>query len=129
VFFTRISYGNVLPYSGVSAYKPERVILVTGIANPLPMEDYLRKNYHVVKRFAFPDHHFYSKKDLQSICDAAATENAAVVTTEKDVVKMEVAVFQTLSVPLYYLPIETEFLKSGKEFDEMVLNAVKFNVQ
>lgn len=128
VFFTSICYGNVLPCNSAPASKPEKIILVTGIANPLPMEEYLRKNYRLVKQFAFPDHHAYSRKDLQSICDAAAGENAAVVTTEKDAVKMDVGVFDTRSVPLYYLPIEMEFLKSGKEFDEMVLNAVKSNV-
>lgn len=128
VFFTSICYGSVLPSNGIASYKPDRVILVTGIANPGPMDEYLRKNYEVVRQFSFPDHHAYSPQDLETVCDAAAAENAAVVTTEKDLVKIEVGVFQRRSVPLYYLPIEIEFLKDGKEFDEMVLNAVKSNV-
>jgi len=128
VFFTKICYGNVLPYSSVSPYKPEKVILVSGIANPQPMEEYLAKNYRVVRRYNFPDHHAYSAGDLQNICEAAAREQAAVITTEKDLVKMDAGIFMKMSVFLYYLPIEIEFLKNGKEFDEMVLNAVKSNV-
>lgn len=129
VFFTRICYGNLLPVSGGSAYKPEKIILVAGIAHPEPLEQYLRKHYQVVRRFIFPDHHTYSRKDIDAITGAAADEKAAVVTTEKDLVKLDPRVFEKMSVSLYYLPIEMEFLKNGKEFDEMVLNAIKFNDQ
>ena len=27
-------------------------------------------------------------------------------------------------VPFFYLPIEIDFIKGGKDFDEMILNAV-----
>ena len=50
---------------------------------------------------------------------------AAVVTTEKDVAKMNGEALNAAPIPLHYLPIEIEFLKNGKDFDEMVLNAVK----
>ena len=125
VFFTKICYGNVLPVTGGTAYKPEKVIMVSGIANPAPMEEYLRRNFALARRFAFPDHHHYAPKDMETICQAAAREGASVITSEKDLVKMDVGVFAKHAVPLYYLPIEIEFLKNGKEFDEMVLNAVK----
>jgi len=36
-----------------------------------------------------------------------------------------VEIFLKASVALFYLPIEIEFLKNGKEFDEMVLNAAR----
>lgn len=129
VFFTRICYGNLLPVSRGSAYKPEKIILVAGIAHPAPLEQYLRKHYQVVRHFIFPDHHTYSEKDIEAIAGAAASEKAAVITTEKDLVKLDPRVFEKMSVFLYYLPIEIEFLKNGKEFDEMVLNAIKFNDQ
>jgi tetraacyldisaccharide 4'-kinase len=129
VFFTSICYGNILPVNGISPYKPERVILVSGIANPAPMEEYLLQNFALVKHFSYADHHAYSRKDMEVICHAAAKANAAVVTTEKDVVKMDPEIFRRASIPLHYLPIEIEFLKSGKEFDEMVLNAVRTYVK
>jgi tetraacyldisaccharide 4'-kinase len=129
VFFTKISYGTILPVSGFSPYKPEKIILVTGIANPAPMEKYLRNNFALVKHFSFADHHVYSQNDLISICQAASRAEACVVTTEKDVVKMDGKIFENASVPLHYLPIEIEFLKNGKEFDEMVLNAARTYVR
>lgn len=125
VFFTSICYGNILSVSKFSPYKPEKIILVSGIARPAPLERYLRSNYQLLKHFSFPDHHVYSKQDMDMIFDAAAQAGAAVVTTEKDVVKMDSGILGDSSAPLHYLPIEIEFLKNGKEFDEMVLNAAR----
>ena len=127
VFFTKIAYGNLMPVGKASPYRPGNVILVSGIANPAPMEDYLRQHFRVVRKFVYPDHHAYSQEELEAICSAAVAEGAAVVTTEKDMVRIDVQVFQKQSVPLHYLPIEVEFLRNGKEFDEMILNAVKSN--
>lgn len=123
VFFTKIAYGNILSVSEVFPYKPEKVILVTGIARPAPLEEYLRRNYNLVRHFSFSDHHAYSKQEMQDICRLASGTGSVVVTTEKDVVKLRPEIFEAASVPLHYLPIEMEFLKNGKEFDEMVLNA------
>ena len=125
VLFSRICYGHILPVNDVAPYKPEKIILVSGIANPAPLESYLRRNYNLVKHFSFADHHAYSKHDIRNICDTAVEMGAAVVTTEKDMVKMNPQTFHDASVYLHYLPIEIEFLKNGKEFDEMVLNAVR----
>lgn len=125
VFFTRICYGNLLSVGINSPYKPEKVILVSAIANPEPLLRYLRNNYDLVKHFSYPDHHRYTGADMQVICQTAVGRAAAVVTTEKDLVKLDPAVFEASSVSLQYLPIEIEFLKNGKEFDEIVLNAAR----
>lgn len=125
VFFTGICYRGILPASGSTPYKPEKVILLSGIANPKPMERYVADNFELVRHFDFPDHHIFSTSDLRRICDAAAQSDAAVITTEKDMARIDTAVFDAASISLYYLPIEIEFLKSGKEFDAMVLNAVR----
>jgi tetraacyldisaccharide 4'-kinase len=125
VFFTRICYGHLLPVTDVAPYKPEKIILVSGIANAAPLEAYVARNYELVKHFSFADHHMYSKDDIDRICEAAATMHAVVVTTEKDMVKMDPEAFRSASLYLHYLPIEMEFLKNGKEFDELVLNAVR----
>ena len=125
VFFSGISYGHLLPVNGIAPYKPEKIVLVSGIANAAPLEAYVARNYELVRHFSFADHHVYSKHDIQTICETAARMEAVVVTTEKDMVKMNPETFRNASVFLHYLPIEIEFLKNGKEFDELVLNAVR----
>lgn len=122
IFFTKITYGSILPANGESVYKPGKIILVTGIANPKPLKEYLDQNFELVKHFSFRDHYVYSEKDIHAICEAARKEGAVVVTSEKDLVKMNVEQFNAASISLNYLPIEIQFLKNGKDFDEMVLN-------
>lgn len=129
IFFTRICYGNILPLTPSSASEGEgRVILVTGIAHAAPLKEYVQHNFNLVRHFSFPDHHAYSERDLEKICQAANKEQAMVVTTEKDMAKIDVGKFRSASISLNYLPIEIEFLKSGKEFDEMTLNAMRKHV-
>ena len=127
VFFAGISYGTVQPVSHPSPYRPENMVLVSGIAQSAPLESHVRKNHNLIRHFAFRDHHVYTENDLVRICEAATKANAVVVTTEKDLVKMDLEIFRKSGVPLFFLPIEIQFLKSGKEFDEMVLNAVRTN--
>ena len=125
VFFAGISYGNIQPLSHASPYRPENIVLVSGIAQSAPLENHVRNNHKLIRHFEFRDHHIYTESDLLRICEAATKASAVVLTTEKDLVKMDLDIFRKSAVPLFFLPIEIQFLKSGKEFDEMVLNAVR----
>ena len=42
----------------------------------------------VIQKVSFPDHHFYSESQLTKILEIADKNNALVVTTEKDHVKL-----------------------------------------
>ena len=125
VFFATVSYGNIHAVSHASPYRPENIVLVSGIAHPGPLEKYVSNNHKLIRHFVFRDHHDYTERELIHICETAIKANAVVLTTEKDLVKMDLEIFRKSSVPLFYLPIEIQFLKNGKEFDEMVLNAVR----
>lgn len=129
VFFSGIAYRNIAPVRESSPYKPAKIVLLSGIANPDPMREHLEANFEVVRHFQYRDHHSYSTTDLETVCRAAAAAEAAVVTTEKDLMRIDKGVFHSRSIPLYYLPIDLEFRKGGKEFDEMVLNAARSYVQ
>ena len=90
VFFSHIVYGDLIPLSA-AAWKPtERILLVTGIANPLPLKKHLEKSYEV-ELMQFPDHHAFTEKDIQAIhqkFDTFASRPCAIVTTEKDAVRL-----------------------------------------
>jgi hypothetical protein len=42
-------------------------------------------------------------------------------------VKIDSPAFKSITcqLPLFYLPIEIEFIKNGKDFDEMVLTSIQ----
>lgn len=127
VFFTSIRYGNIIPLGKSTDVPADKVVLVSGIAHAEPLAAFVRNNYTMVKHLEFADHHAYSEKDLKRIVAEANAHQAMVITTEKDAVKMDTEQFREflLQASFFYLPIEIEFLKNGKDFDEMVLNVIK----
>ena len=75
-----------------SARGPERpVIAVAGIARPDQFFDDVRHaGFEVVRTLAFPDHHRYGRRAVNQIQRAArAVGAAAIVTTQKDFVRLE----------------------------------------
>lgn len=126
VFFTTIRYGAPLPlnFSG-SAEVCGRVVLVSGLANHVPFDEYARRTFDVATHMIFNDHHRYAFSDIENIVRTVHTlKDCIVLTTEKDMVKMIGKEFSELTkqITIFYLPIEIEFLKNGQEFDEMALN-------
>jgi tetraacyldisaccharide 4'-kinase len=68
----------------------KRVVAVAGLGRPVRFFTALRElGYEVVRELPFPDHHWYSTRDLDRI-RAVAREISAdlVVTTEKDAVRL-----------------------------------------
>jgi tetraacyldisaccharide 4'-kinase len=126
IFFSVISYGYPLPLNDADQL-PSEIVLVSAIASHRPFEEYVAKQFKIVKHFKFRDHHYYSESDLENIYRAAKNAKAAILTTEKDAVKLDLQAVRKIftDVPVFYLPIQTEFLKNGKDFDEMLLNVVK----
>lgn len=127
VFFTKIRYG--FPISlGAQHTLSDTVILMSGIANHKPLEQFVRENYKMIRHIVYPDHYSYTASDLEKLVDLVKKHaDCCVLTTEKDKVKLESQAFKHLlaQIPLFYLPIEIEFIKNGKDFDAMVLNSVK----
>jgi tetraacyldisaccharide 4'-kinase len=125
VFFSTIIYGAPISFSGSAIPPSDDVIVVTGIANDTAFLNYLRDHYTVAGHQRFADHHSYTSADLKAIVADAVKHKACVVCTEKDFVKIEAFREMFGGISFFYIPILAEFIKNGKEFDEMVLNAVQ----
>jgi tetraacyldisaccharide 4'-kinase len=128
VFFSRIRYGTPVAYQSHTLPLGDEVALITGVSNPAPLEDYLTQSVKLVKHFKFGDHHDYSLSDVQKFVRFRSEHpTASLITTEKDMVKLADPEFQSLleGLSLFYLPIELEFIKSGRDFDALVLNSIR----
>ena len=65
------------------------IIAFAGIGRPEKFYQSLKDcGFNVVKTFDFPDHHFYSEAELQSIIAEGKKLNAPIYTTGKDMVKI-----------------------------------------
>lgn len=109
VFFTYISYaqqvcsqqGNIL----FSEFIKKPFTLVTGIANAVPLCDFLTSNGAIFNHLNFSDHHNFSNSEIEKL-----KKIAPILTTEKDFVRL-----QNDLPHIYYLPITTDFVSSEEE--------------
>ena len=108
VYFTTIAYSDrVYSHEDSQALKDfiaTPFTLVTGIANPTPLVDFLEKQGASFEHLAYSDHHHFSNRELEFL-----RQKGRILTTEKDYVRLEGAL-----PTLYYLPIETQFLNDQR---------------
>ena len=108
VYFTSIAYSDrVYSHEDSQALKDfiaTPFTLVTGIANPTPLVDFLEKQGASFEHLAYSDHHHFSNRELELL-----RQKGCILTTEKDYVRLEGAL-----PTLYYLPIETQFLNDQR---------------
>ena len=128
LFFSTIGYSEplaVFPNSkllSTSDLKKHDVLLITGIANPKPLADYLRQYTASMEVISFPDHHAFSEKDITTITErwnAIPASDKIILTTEKDAVRLQqMKIPETIAKYFYYVPIEVKFTNDGKKYFE-----------
>ena len=132
LLFTTIGYCQpeaVFPEADPHFLYSKRLVLVSGIANTVPLRMYLSDTYKMVQKLEFPDHHNYSAGDIRSIAAAAkAFPTACLMTTEKDAQRLRDCknVPDEIRQRLFYVPIQPIFLTEGEKarFSEILLDAV-----
>jgi tetraacyldisaccharide 4'-kinase len=110
------------------------VYLFCGIANPYPLEDYLKRKYNTLITKYFDDHHHFNDNDIDIILDgydSVIGKNKIIVTTEKDLMRLTNSSFinRFENVPLFTIPIEVHFNDEIEEdiFNNLILNYVGKN--
>jgi len=86
--------------------KNNRVIAFAGIGRPQKFYTSLQElGIEIVKTFDFPDHHYYSENELNNLLDCAEKENAELITTSKDFVKIPASMqsaFKVLNIRIQW---------------------------
>ncbi len=106
------------------------IYLLTGIANPVPMEHYLRSFSGHIRHYEFRDHHQFSREEIEHLVKAFEEENAKekiIITTEKDAQRLTAMGIRELllDLPLFFLPIKINILEEDKLiFDQKITNYV-----
>jgi len=143
LFFSFFRYGDIVRLNnkqgnmliGTNYYFEKRftILLVTGIANPSGLAEYLKRKTDKLETIVFRDHHEFTVDDLRSITETfnnIANANKIIVTTEKDAMRLRNPELEEASkgLPIFYLPVEVVFHQNDKEqFDKMVLNYARQN--
>ena len=69
--------------------RSKKYLIYSGIGNPHSFAKILKQNkVKIVDKIIFPDHHSYSNQDFNFILNKAKQNNAEIITTEKDYIKV-----------------------------------------
>lgn len=117
IFFTTIEYSQQLKSNdkeiSLNELKDDPFILVTGIAKPELLVDYLNNKKLSFKHLDFPDHHNFTKNEVEKL----KKHGKLVVTTEKDFMRLKNRVEN-----LYYIEIKIKFLfQKENEFNGSII--------
>lgn len=144
LFFTGLEYGNLIPYSkpevsegkSMEKIRDLSVFLIAGIADPGPFADKIKEYTSDVRTLFFPDHHAFSKSDLQKIeTDFLEFEQMhpekknIIITTEKDFARLSESPYLSgkMKEICYYLPIEVVFKEDNELlFTQKIEKHVKY---
>lgn len=119
IFFSTIAYGapyHIASHNLTTVDANTEVLLVTGIANPRPLKQYLEQHLHAYHMMHYNDHHIFSIDDWREIkqrFNGLEAPRKMVLTTEKDAMRLLKFSSEFDGMPLYVVPIEHKFL-----FDE-----------
>tara|TARA_B100000787_G_scaffold168932_1_gene158797 strand:- start:1023 stop:1967 length:945 start_codon:yes stop_codon:yes gene_type:complete len=85
-----INQGKYVPLNINDFDKDQNYLAFSGIGNHKTFIDMLKNNnLKIVDNLEFPDHYEYSKKDLIDIIHNAKKNNAKIITTEKDYLRLD----------------------------------------
>ncbi len=143
VFFSYIKYQTLTHLFNKTVYhhenfkeilgKSTEILVFAGIANTVPLEDFVQRNSKEYKMMSFNDHHNFSLSELNQIkleYEAMRSPKKIILTTEKDAMRL---IHLTLpdnwrSLPVYYVSIAVQLHQQDEEkFNNHILNYVRTN--
>lgn len=108
----KVLFSSVCYAIPASAFRGKKVLLLTGIARPEPLLEYLRQETADVSHLRFPDHHRYTDSDIRTIIQSAAKADI-LLTTEKDAARLgDTDIFKNTEIKakLQVMPISIKIL-------------------
>jgi len=141
VYFTTFNYGEIKPvYNSIiesnihGTYTDHEILLVTGIANPKPLKDYIAENISKnIQEIEYSDHYDFKESDFKKIEQAYNSINSdkkIIITTEKDAMRLQKFsnIANNLNGSFFYIPIQVEFLNNRTDnFNQQIIEYVRKN--
>lgn len=135
LFFTTIAYQPLISRNGDIAqlhiHEDTVIFLLTGIAGPQPVINYLNQFSRQIIHHKYPDHHRFSLKNIAKLADdfnRCPANKKIIITTEKDMQRLEERELAELTqmLPIYTMPIAVHFLNDEEAaFNELIENYVR----
>jgi tetraacyldisaccharide 4'-kinase len=135
VFFTAIQYLPLQDIQGKLAGElpgaDTTVFVLTGIANPQPLLQYIKLHTSNVIHHNYPDHHQFSLKNIAKLAtefNNCRASKKVIITTEKDAQRLQnpELLSHINTLPVWVLPIGISFVNNdGQKFNQLIQHYVK----
>jgi tetraacyldisaccharide 4'-kinase len=87
--YIKIFYSKYTPIN-IKKYKNKKILAIAGIGNPENFFNLLKNHgCNIVRKFTFPDHYNFKKKELLKIIQIANKNKYTILTTEKDYLRIK----------------------------------------
>jgi tetraacyldisaccharide 4'-kinase len=141
VFFTTFDYGEInsvfnslLKPSNNEACKDFEILLLTGIANPKPLKEYIAENISKnIIELEYSDHYNFKESDFLNIkqkFNSINSDKKIIITTEKDAMRLQKFsnIAEDLKDSFFYIPIKVKFLNDRSDnFNQQIIEYVRKN--
>lgn len=131
VFFTEILYArpyHLFTHEANDIGPKTELLLISGIANPKPMKEFLTAHVHSYDMLRYADHHIFNSTDLKDIkkhFEKLSPDHRLIMTTEKDGVRLKKFEKELTDLPIYALPVKQHFLFNGAaEFNKIITDFI-----
>ena len=112
ILFTSITYPDPQAVNHNQSIRPN-ITLVTGIADPVPLVQFVRSKYHLTKHLQYKDHHTYSPGEVSYMVERCQKSDSDLITTSKDWVRLRD--FDALDhINVFVQPMSPNFLFDGE---------------
>ena len=100
----------------IDEIKNNKILAFAGIGNPINFFNMLKeKGLDLHKEISFPDHYNYSQKELENLISMAKNNNAILLTTEKDYLRIE----ENYRKNIFYIKIKIKIENKDKLIQEI----------
>ncbi len=107
-----------------------QVVLLTGIANPKTLIEYINKEFSSnITHLKFKDHHDFSQKNIKQITDCfnkIPSDDKVILTTEKDAMRLLEHEFdENIKKNMFYLELKLNFVFDDEaQFNQQIIDNV-----
>jgi tetraacyldisaccharide 4'-kinase len=137
--YSYVAYDQPVPLNRSKNRKPASakynyIIMVAGVANSYPFQEYLKGICNELIVINFKDHYQYTAQDIEKISrefDAIISKDKVIFTTEKDATRLDREEFAPFLevLPFYYIPIMIKFHDCDEVgFDKLILDYVQKSI-
>jgi len=140
LYFSFIRYNDVLTGNEqkkvlLSELKNKCILLLTGIANPTSLNNFLLDNCFKLEEVKFPDHHIFTVADMVQLrkkfdmfANANSNNETIIITTRKDEMRLQKPELKMLikDLPISVIDIDINFVgNQSVEFNQIIKNYVE----